>query len=163
MGGGGINLNARAVENKFRRGSKSYIVARWMVQQNRDILDLERDSIATEFGLARNTVNEIVNRLRGLGCYGDIDLTQPESTHTIHWKYCPTPNIPSTQRPIPGNPIQPKSARVNPSHHTSSIDSSPPTSQDSATREDFELLQKAVTNSPRALSHSPDEIESQDS
>ena len=117
-----IKARLDQVEMRFRRGSKSYNLARWFVNQNRLIHESERGPIASEFGLARGTVNGIITKLGEMGCYGDT---------------APTPIIPSKEDPPkqiiagPTDPTHPSQTESSHAEHTSQPDS-PKSSQDYA-------------------------------
>lgn len=67
------------VDNKFRRGSKAYKVARYIVRQNRELPKEEEDALIRELDINRKALQYVTNKLRDLGLYTfDIDLEEYE-------------------------------------------------------------------------------------
>ena len=121
-----IEARLETIENKFRRGSKSYEVARWVVRQNRDVIpDIEKETIAKEFGLSTSTISGVFTKMRALGLYGDT---------------LPPLDIPSIQTP----PQLPPPSQYPLTPHTPTPNSMPPNSQEYATREDLERIEEAI-------------------
>jgi len=64
------------VNKKFRRGSKTYEAARYIVRQNREIPALEREKLCEDTGISPKTLAGIFTKLKKLKLYdpyGDLE------------------------------------------------------------------------------------------
>jgi len=67
----------KIVEERFRRGSKSYQAARYIVQHEAEIDEDNKGIIASEINMAPKTLEGVFSKLRKLGLYGmgdNIDI-----------------------------------------------------------------------------------------
>ena len=137
-------FNALAVDNKFRKGSGSYGLAKSIVRQGiNSITDSGKTEVGNECGLSTNTVGGVISKLRGRQLLG---------------------NIP----PIP--PINPSKENHSPHHdnsqqdvasHTPTIDSESTSSQEFATKEDLEVIHEAIASLSSYFEDDEDEEPSQ--
>lgn len=76
-----IEDRLRVVEARFRRGSKSYQAARYIVRKSGEILEEEKAAIVEEVPIAAKTLEGVFTKLKKLGLYGDavedISLVTP--------------------------------------------------------------------------------------
>ena len=73
----------RMVNKKFRRGSKTYEAARYIVRQNREIPALEREKISEDTGLSPKSLSGLFTKLKKLKLYdpyGDLEEIFPQET-----------------------------------------------------------------------------------
>jgi len=71
-----IEDKLRMVNKKFRRGSKTYEAARYIVRHNREIPALERAKISEDTGLSPKSLSGIFTKLKKLKLYdpyGDLE------------------------------------------------------------------------------------------
>ena len=95
----------RIVNKRFRRGSKTYEAARYIVRQNREIEENEREAICKETGIRPKTLLGILTKLKKLGIYdpyGDLvdGYTQVPVTPTQEnpsYAQIESPEIPDIQ------------------------------------------------------------------
>jgi hypothetical protein len=74
-----IEDKLKTVDSKFRRGSKSYKAARYIVRQNRELPKEEGDALIEELEITPKSLEYVVTKLRNLGLYTfDIDLEEYE-------------------------------------------------------------------------------------
>lgn len=66
-----IEDKLEVVERRFRKGSKSYQAARYIVRKNREIPEDEKAAIVGEVPLASKTLEGVFTKLKKLGLYGD--------------------------------------------------------------------------------------------
>jgi hypothetical protein len=121
------------VEKNFRRTSKSYDAARYIVRQQREIDDDEKEAICSEFGIAYKTLSYIFTRLKKLKLYGIIQDEQVKQKAAL------------SKEPIIEVETEPE-----PSKETQEIQEAQHTPQ-YVSRQDFEIFQKNIANSINAL------------
>jgi len=110
------------IDNKFRKGSGSYELAKSIVRQGlTSLTESEKMEVGKEFRLSTSTVSGVFSKLRGLGLLG--------STHTP--PYTPSINI--------QEPNQQPTAL-----HTPPTNPEPTASQEHATIADLERLETAI-------------------
>jgi len=71
------------VNKKFRRGSKTYEAARYIVRQNREIPTLEREKLSEDTGLSLKSLAGLFTKLKKLKLYdpyGDLEEIFPQET-----------------------------------------------------------------------------------
>jgi len=71
-----IEDKLRLVNKRFRRGSKSYEAARYIVRHNREILEPEREKLCEDTGLSPKSLAGIFTKLKKLKLYdpyGDLE------------------------------------------------------------------------------------------
>jgi len=78
-----IEDKLRLVNKKFRRGSKTYEAARYIVRHNRELDENEREAICKETGIRPKTLYGILSKLKKLNLYdpyGDLEakILNPE-------------------------------------------------------------------------------------
>lgn len=84
-----IEDKLKTVDNKFRRGSKSYKAARYIVRQNRELPKEEGEALIEELEITPKSLEYVITKLRNLGLYTfDVDLEEYE------------PDIPDAEEPI---------------------------------------------------------------
>jgi len=95
-----IDRNLEAIESRFRKGSKQYDAARYIVRQNRKIPTDERKAICQEIPIAEKSLQGLFTELRKMGLY------PPQETSNI-LKRPSTPEKPQeTSHHAPEDPIQ---------------------------------------------------------
>jgi hypothetical protein len=73
-----IDEKLKIVNDKFRKGSKSHQAARYIVRQNRDITDEEKEAISKEIPIATKTLEGVFTKLKKLDLYGVPYSYEPE-------------------------------------------------------------------------------------
>ena len=98
-----IESKFKAIESRFRKGSKQYEAARYIIRQNRKITSDERKAIAQEIPIAYKSLQGLFTELRKMRLYppqtiSDIPNHHPppenpqETSHQIHQN--PQPPLP---------------------------------------------------------------------
>ena len=64
-----VSAKLEAVENRYRKGSKQYDAARYIVRQDHKILADERKAICQQIPIAESTLSDLFTELRKLGVY----------------------------------------------------------------------------------------------
>ena len=64
-----IDENLKIVTNKFRKGSKRYLAARYIVRQNREIPKNEKESICQQIPISSKTLQDLFTELKKMGLY----------------------------------------------------------------------------------------------
>ena len=117
----------RIVDLNFREGSKSYNAARYIVRQQRDITNEEKDAICQELGLSSKTLNYVFGRLKKLKLYGVVTEEQIKAKADL-------------LKPPMTEPEQEEDL-YQPAQHASQF----------VTRQDFEVFQKNISDSINSL------------
>ena len=113
-----IEGKLEAIENRFKKDSKQYQAARYIVRQNRKIPKDEQEKICQEIPIAKKSLQGLFTELRKMGLY------PPQETSDI-----------SKRPPAPERPQET-------SHH---IPEAPqPPLQEYASKEDFETLRNSI-------------------
>ena len=110
------------INQRFRRGSKSYHAARYIVQHEGDIDQNAKDIIAKEVGLASTSLDGVFNKLRKLKLYGvpmqlevteQVNPQQQEAGNKLIQNQPPNTRIPPPMREnIPYNQVNPQQQEV---------------------------------------------------
>ena len=67
------------IDSKFRKGSKSYKAARYMIRQNRELPKEEQEALINELEISPKSLEYVVTKLRKLDIYQfDVDLEDYE-------------------------------------------------------------------------------------
>ena len=114
-----IEYAIEAVENRFRKGSKRYEAARYIVRQGREITTDERKALVNEIPIKYKTLQGLFTELRKMGLY------PPQMTSAIS-KPTPTPQTDNSDI----------------IHHEAQDSTDPITTY--ATKEDFETLKNSI-------------------
>ena len=117
----------RIVDLNFREGSKSYSAARYIVRQQRDITNEEKDAICQEIGISSKTLNYVFGRLKKLKLYGVVTEEQIKAKADL-------------LKPPMTEPEQEEDL-YQPAQHASQF----------VTRQDFEVFQKNISDSINSL------------
>jgi len=72
-----IKAKLDAVEIRFRKGSKQYDAAKYIVRQNRKIPKDERRAICQEIPIAESTLRDLFTELRKMGVYPPQETSEP--------------------------------------------------------------------------------------
>ncbi len=64
-----IESKLEAVDRRFRKGTKQYKAARYIVRQNREISKEEKEKLCQEVPMAKGTLADLMTELRKLGLY----------------------------------------------------------------------------------------------
>jgi len=68
----------KIVERNFRKGSKGYQAARYIVRQNREMSDEEKEAISKEIPIAVKTIEGVITKLKKLDLYGTTYSYEPQ-------------------------------------------------------------------------------------
>jgi len=82
-----IEAKLKAVETRFKKGSKQYEAARYIIRQNREIPKDEQEKICDEIPIADKTLQGLFTKLRKMGLYPykktSYVLDRPPTTERI--------------------------------------------------------------------------------
>ena len=107
-----------AIEIRFKKDSKQYKAARYIVRQNRKIPKDEQEKICQEIPIAKKSLQGLFTELRKMGLYPPQKISDKP----------PHPQAPEKHQEI--------------SHHVPEV--IPPPLQEYATKEDFETLRNSI-------------------
>jgi len=113
-----IEGKLEAIEIRFKKDSKQYQAARYIVRQNRKIPKDEQEKICQEIPIAKKSLQGLFTELRKMGLYPPQKI--PDKPHR------------------PQAPEKPQET----SHHVPEV--IPPPLPDYATKEDFETLRNSI-------------------
>jgi len=96
-----IEEKIEAIESRFRKGSKQYDAAKYIVRQNRKIPTDERKAICQEIPIAEKSLQGLFTELRKMGLY------PPQETSEPLYRSEPPELYPETSHHVPEDPQPP--------------------------------------------------------
>ena len=97
-----IEKKLEAIESRFRKGSKQYNAARYIVRQNRNITSEERKAICEEIPISYKSLQGLFTKLQKMGLYPPQKISDTSNRP-------PTPEKPQkTSHHAPEDPMPPQ-------------------------------------------------------
>ena len=137
------------VNKKFRRGSKTYEAARYIVRQNREIPALEREKLSEDTGLSPKSLSGLFTKLKKLKLYdpyGDLEEIFPQETVENTQEIAP-----HTQENLQNAQLDPQEERDSQEEYENIDEQNGRIDEQYATREDLSSLRDGVQSAINRL------------